>query len=327
MLLPDENRNWIIPAVLRAASVIQKNNIEVIFTTAPPFSSHLIGLLLKNMFNVKWIVDFRDPWIKPFNKLLYPTCKVSVAIESLLENVVIRNSDLVVTTTPLLNKVYKKIFKNEKQDKFLFLTNGYDTDLYNHINQIKVKREKTFTISYAGTLYYGRSPEPVLKALKLIKNENKKRKFKLRLIGNCEFTNGVKTIDLIKKYGLKNEVSIEKPVIYKKSIEILKKSHLGLVLAPDQKYQIPAKIYDSIGAKTKVLAITGEGATKNLVNEYSIGKCFDSEDVIGIKTFIINEMEKQKSINNAREYDSGIFEQKNISENLSDKIQKMLLVY
>ena len=322
LLLPDEKRNWIIPAVLRAASVIQKNNIEVIFTTAPPFSSHLIGLLLKNMFNVKWIVDFRDPWIKPFNKILYPTCKASVAIESLLENAVIRYSDLVVTTTPLLNKEYKKIFKNEKQDKFLFLTNGYDTDLYNHIN---VKREKTFTISYTGTLYYGRSPEPVLKALKLIKNENKKRKLKLRLIGNCEFTNGVKTIDLIKKYGLENEVTIEKPVNYKKSIEILKKSHLGLVLAPNQKYQIPAKIYDSIGAKTKVLAITGEGATKDLVNEYSIGKCFDSEDVIGIKTFIINEMEKQTSTN-TREYDFGLFEQKNISENLSDKIQKILLV-
>ena len=75
LLLPDENRNWIIPAVLRAASVIQKNNIEVLFTTAPPFSSHLVGLLLKKMFNIKWIADFRDPWIKPFNKILYPTCQ------------------------------------------------------------------------------------------------------------------------------------------------------------------------------------------------------------------------------------------------------------
>ena len=322
LLFPDEHRNWIVPAVFRAASVIQKNNIEVIFTTAPPFSSHLVGLLLKKMFNIKWIVDFRDPWIKPFNKILYPTCQASVAIENFLENTVIRCSDLVVTTTSLLNEEYKKNFKHEKRNKFLFLTNGYDADLYNHIN---VKREKTFTISYTGTLYYGRSPEPVLKALTLIKNENKKRLLKLRLIGNCEFTNGLRTIDIVKKYGLENEVTIEKPVNYKKSIEILKKSHLGLVLAPNQKYQIPAKIYDAIGAKTKVLAIAGEGATKDLVDEYRIGKCFDSEDIVGIKKFIIKEMEKQATATNTWEKDIGLLEQNNISKNLSEKIQKILI--
>ena len=120
-------------------------------------------------------------------------------------------------------------------------------------------------------------------------------------------------------------MTIEKPVNYRNSIEILKKSHLGLVLAPNQKYQIPAKIYDSIGAQTKVLAIAGEGATRDLVNEYSIGKCFDSEDIVGIKKFIINEMEKQETATNTWEKDIGIFEQNNISKNLSEKIQKILI--
>jgi glycosyltransferase involved in cell wall biosynthesis len=321
LLLPDENRNWIIPAVLRAASVIQKNNIEVLFTTAPPFSSSLIGLLLKKMFNIKWIADFRDPWIKPFNKILYPTCQLSVAIENFLENAVIRNADLVVTTTPILNKEYKKIFIKEKENKFIYLPNGYDKEFYDNV--INEKKYKQFTISYTGTLYYGRSPEPIFKALKLIreKNENIFSMIKFKLVGDCTYSDGIKTIDLVNKYSLEDVVAVDPNVSFSESIEINKKSHMGLVLAPDQKYQIPAKIYDLIGTKTTVLAITGEGATKELVEKYGIGKCFEGHEIHNIARFITEEMKTKNTLKINWSEVSNIFEKSNIIKKLSTELE------
>ena len=108
ILLPDENRNWIIPALLKGCREIEKDNINLVFTSCPPYSSHLIGLLLKTLYDIVWVADFRDPWVKPFNKHLYPVSKGSLLIEGILEKYVIKNADLVITTTSKLNNEFSR---------------------------------------------------------------------------------------------------------------------------------------------------------------------------------------------------------------------------
>ena len=61
LCLPDAERNWVIPAIVRALAIIRKENVNFILTSCPPFSVHLIGLVLKMLVDVKWIADFRDP--------------------------------------------------------------------------------------------------------------------------------------------------------------------------------------------------------------------------------------------------------------------------
>ena len=43
---------------------LQDNPVDVIVSTGPPHSMHLIGLALKRRTNLPWIADFRDPWSK-----------------------------------------------------------------------------------------------------------------------------------------------------------------------------------------------------------------------------------------------------------------------
>ena len=63
LLLPDENRNWIIPALYKAVKLIKEKKINIVLTTCPPYSVHIIGLILKYIFDIKWIADYRDAWI------------------------------------------------------------------------------------------------------------------------------------------------------------------------------------------------------------------------------------------------------------------------
>jgi hypothetical protein len=60
--IPDARKNWVKPSVNFLSNYIKENQIETIITTGPPHSMHLIGLHLKNIFDVKWFADFRDPW-------------------------------------------------------------------------------------------------------------------------------------------------------------------------------------------------------------------------------------------------------------------------
>ena len=62
--IPDSRIFWVSPSVNFLSKYILKNNVDTIITTGPPHSLHLIGLKLKNMLNITWYTDFRDPWTK-----------------------------------------------------------------------------------------------------------------------------------------------------------------------------------------------------------------------------------------------------------------------
>ena len=83
------------------------------------------------------------------------------------------------------------------------------------------------------------------------------------------------------------EVEIRNLVGYQEALHIIKKSHLGLVLAPKQPYQIPAKIYDMIGSDTKVLAIADDGATKEYDRVIRVGRMFSLDRYRGYQKFYI----------------------------------------
>jgi hypothetical protein len=62
-----------------------------------------------------------------------------------------------------------------------------------------------------------------------------------------------------------------------------------LLLAPNLPYQIPAKVYDYLGAGTRMLAIAEEGGTADLLAETGAGETFVPNDIDGIASFIARE--------------------------------------
>ena len=72
LFFPDSRMFWIKTVSKQATDYINKNNINCLITTAPPFSTHLIGLNIKKETNIKWVSDFRDPWSDFFQFKLLP---------------------------------------------------------------------------------------------------------------------------------------------------------------------------------------------------------------------------------------------------------------
>jgi len=78
---------------------IEQNNIDVIVTTGPPHSIHLIGLKLKQYFKEKiiWVADFRDPWSEiDYINVLKPSIFALNKIKK-YESTVLRNADIITT--------------------------------------------------------------------------------------------------------------------------------------------------------------------------------------------------------------------------------------
>lgn len=293
LAMPDTEKGWILPAALRAVALIRREKIDCIMTSCPPYSVHLIGLCVKRLTGVRWIADFRDPWTitrpRSFSSAL------SYRIETWLEKKVVHGADMVLTNTERLRSAYEKVHDEMPQKKFKYVPNGIDTEVFSKLNHLK--KYDRFTITYSGTLYLSRSPEPVFKAVKelILEDRFDASDMCIKLMGNCRYVEGSPIIGMVRSYGLEHAVELMEPVPYSKALEIIRRSHLALLLAPDQPYQVPAKLYDYIGAGTKILALTEDGATSDMVRSTNSGGVFLPEDVDGIKEFIYRTIKDTRS--------------------------------
>lgn len=73
--LIDSKSPWLPFAYSLGKRIVRSYQPHLIFSTSPPLSSHLVGLLLKKKFNIPLILDFRDPYLDifaptPFHRFL-----------------------------------------------------------------------------------------------------------------------------------------------------------------------------------------------------------------------------------------------------------------
>lgn len=293
LALPDYEKNWILPASTKAIREIRRNKIDYILTSCPPYSVHLVGLLAHLATGANWIADFRDPWYVASKKRMYPTCTLSRKIEGALEKQVMKRARLVLCNTERLCDTLASAYSKVKKNGFVYIPNGISTDIFSGLRDLP-KYEK-FTLTYTGSLYFFRTPEPVFKALKELidKGQVDRDSFTIKLVGHCDTIDGSPTIDLVSAYGLAENVEILPPVPYLKSLEIVKRSHLALLFAPDQPFQIPAKVYDYIGTGTRILALAGEGATSDMVLKTGTGSVFQPDNHEDLKAFLLDSINNQ----------------------------------
>ncbi len=321
--LPDFERGWVIPATLAAIHRLRRHRIGWIMTSCPPYSVHLIGLAVKIITGSKWIADFRDPWMTTGSKRTYATCAMSIRIESWLEKKVIEKADLLLFNVERLKNAYRGRYAYVPGEKFVFIPNGFAAQALE--GMVPVTKYESFTLTYTGSLYVGRSPEPVFQAISQLIQEGKTtpEAVRIKLVGHCRTVEGIPTASLVRKYGLESSVEVYDPLPYTEALEIVRRSHLALLFAPRLPFQIPAKVYDYLGAGVRILAIAEDGGTSDLICSTGSGRAFPPEDVEGIKDFIHQEMTSQGST--SRNYAAGVarFDVRRITEELTQHLDRL----
>ena len=103
---------------------LNKNDIDLIISTGPPHSMHLIAKTMSKEFNIPWIADFRDPWtgIEYFQKL--PLLSFARKSHQKLERIIINSCDLVITVSNFWSKHLKELGAKKVE----VIHNGYDAE-------------------------------------------------------------------------------------------------------------------------------------------------------------------------------------------------------
>jgi hypothetical protein len=287
-LLPDEKKNWSLRAGATAVRLIKQQRIEWVLTSGPPFSTHAIGLMAKAFTGARWIADFRDPWIDMLpERFPHTRSAASDRLERMMESAVVRCADRVVTTTERMRQAMLARYGAVPADRFTCITNSIDADAF-HSHAAAAKYD-ALTITYAGALYFDRTPEPLFRAVGALIGSGavSRRDIRIKLLGHCRHVDGVETRVIADRYGLGEVVEVIDRVPYSEVIAIMQRSHLLLMLAPERhRLVVPAKIFDYLGSGSSILTIAEEGATADLVAETQCGRCFSAGDDDGIRDYL-----------------------------------------
>ena len=120
----DPRMFWVRPAYqeLRKQMAILKP--DVIITTGPPHSVHLIGLKLHRKFGVKWIADFRDPWSTIDYLDWFKPSALAKKRQRTLERRVLTEATTVLTVSENWADELRQLGARKVQ----VITNGFDED-------------------------------------------------------------------------------------------------------------------------------------------------------------------------------------------------------
>lgn len=287
--IPDARKYWVKPSVIFLKEYLKENSIDVVITTGPPHSVHLIGLNLKKQLNCKWIADFRDPMSTIFyNNDLRLTESSKQKIKKLEEGILI-NADKVITVSNFLKKELELV-KND----VTVITNGFDKE---STSSNEIKLDKNFTICHIGQLPHNSNAKNLWRVLKEICEENSsfKSDLQINLIGNVSEV----VIKDIAEFGLSNKLVLKSYIPHNEAIEFQKKSQVLLLLIPQSEGAegiITGKFFEYLMAKRPILAIApSNGDLANIIEETKAGFVVDFEDSETLKKSILTLYEDYKS--------------------------------
>ena len=282
LFIPDNKILWLPFAIMKAMSVLKRYKVKVIFTTSPPHSVHLAGFFLSILTGVKWVADFRDAWTEGESQA-NPT-PFHAMLNQILEKLVLKRADRVAgMCSKLTDDLRKK--SHSHHNKFVTIMNGYDRDDFDSL--LNTPSNTKFTITHCGSISKVSSPEPFLRAVRLLFDEHEE----LRTRINVQFFG----IDI---FGELNRVVQDlnlsdfiTPIEYLSHREALKKimgSHLLLItiIKKSAEEVISGKIFEYLGSGKPILLISRGGFVADLIKRLDRGTVVAENDIIHIKNVI-----------------------------------------
>ena len=226
LMIPDARKGWAKYAYKAAKKEVEKGMYDLLITSGPPHSTHLVGKRLKSEFpDLLWMSDFRDPWTDIFYYNDFIRTNSARKKDKALEKEILQKSDFVLSVGPSLIELLKEKVPAEMHHKFHTVTNGFDKDKMDAVAPLE--KDQKVWISHIGILG---SHQPYDLFLEAMSGVSAKKEIQLNLVGALSEY-------VIKDFRKLQNVDIHTPgvVNHKEAISYMKASNLLLLFLPRQK--------------------------------------------------------------------------------------------
>ena len=268
MALPDQWASWWWGGVFTGLKLVQKHRPDIIWSTYPIATAHLIGLTLHRLTGLPWVADFRDSMTEDN----YPRDPLTRRSFLWIESRAIKYASGLIFTAPSTRKMYLDRYPNLEADRCVVIPNGYDEKDFTGIEAARAldnSNGRALRLLHAGLIYTDdRDPGAFFRALSRLKKAGcispHTITIDLRASGSEDYYAA-----LLKECCIDDIVRLLPPVSHRKALEDCTNADaLLLFQAASCNHQIPAKVYEYLRLGRPILALTPhEGDTAVLLRE------------------------------------------------------------
>jgi glycosyltransferase involved in cell wall biosynthesis len=317
LFIPDAKIGWIPYARKAGIRIIKNENINLIFSSSPPHSVQLVARYLAQRSGLKWVADFRDPWMEI---VYYQNLKRNFFtryIDKRLEKRVLEKSNSVISISNSILELFKHKVRLKEGH---VIPNGFDQEDFRNI---EYKRSKQFTITYTGVLSDERIPYCLLPALKRFQKEN--LNFRLQLYGHtC-----IRFRNIIASENLQDHVNFFPYVSHDHVVKTLIYSDVLLLIidnVPNNKGFLTGKLFDYLGSKRPILAIGPiNGDAAGIISKTNSGTIISYEDNENAYTILKKRYKDWENNSTTFDSDTGSFERKHLTQKLANVFNTLMI--
>ena len=283
---PDPRCLWIRPSVRFLKKYLKEHPVDLIVSTGPPQSMHMIGLKLARETGLPWIADFRDPWTKIFYFKHLAMAPATERWHKKMEKKVLDEASAVVAVSPLVQQEFQEMTSTPVE----LITNGFDECDFqaDECNDAYGGADKNFVITHTGLFAADGNPTVLWDVLsEKCKSDGRfAGKLKIRLIGKTD-DQILKALtdrglgDMVENLGYQpHSMAVEQQRCASVLILPLRKE-------PEYRAVLPGKLFEYLASQRPVLGIgQPDGAMAMILNETRTGRVIGWEDKEGISEYI-----------------------------------------
>jgi glycosyltransferase involved in cell wall biosynthesis len=281
LLVPDENVPWSTVALPFAIRLVRREGIDVVLTTSPPPSLHLLGAAVKRTTGAAWVADLRDPLASHPHRRGYESqlARLKEKTTGGVGRLVASQADAIVTVS---DAIAEEIRALGPRGKVVTISNGCDFDDFAGLVHHESDRLR---ITHAGHFHGKRDPKPFLHALA----DSGLGDVVVRFAGDFRAADR----DYAKSLGLGDRVELLGDVSRRRSLELQRDSEALLLLVPESGGRglgvLTGKIYEYLAAERPILAaVPPEGAAARLVRDTGAGVVVAPDDVGALREALVD---------------------------------------
>lgn len=284
---PDRWISWRFDAVRRARALVKRYRPEVIWSTYPIATAHVIGARVHATTGLPWVADFRDPMAQDD----FPEDRKTWQAFDRIERQAITAASRSVFAARGAASEYARRYPVHK-DRMVVIENGYDESSF-----VAVENEPSLgqplnpgalTLLHSGIVYPSeRDPTRLLDAIQMLVRTDGLRPERLRL----RFRASVHD-ELLRRLAAERRVEsfieLLPAVGYREALtEMLRADALLVMQASNCNDQVPAKVYEYARAGRPIITLTDPaGDTAAVMREFGLGDMAALDDAAAIAALL-----------------------------------------
>ncbi len=280
LFVPDNKIGWLPHALRAGRRLLKEQAFDAIFSSAPPYTAHLIAARLSRQSGLPLVVDFRDDWVgNP--RHLYPTPLHRFLNQRLERRVMRASSHAIAINEPIRCALAERNTRKGFQPSISVIPQGFDAEDF--AIEPAVRKPGTMHLLYSGIFYDAQTPDYFLRALAQVVAHHPEVRNHIEAIFVGLLPEA--SVRLAERLGIGDLVRYKGYVAHDEAVAQLQATDvlwMTIGQRPGAGGISTGKLFEYFGTRKPILALVPGGAACEALRPYGAACIVEPDDVAAI---------------------------------------------